>query len=67
MKDSEEQEDDNGEGEERRGTVIEEGRSTSGRKEGRKGSWKEGGFTARSQVVAEHGRTISTWRPIPPR
>lgn len=47
--------------------VTEEGRSASGRKEGRKGSLKEGGFTAGSQVVAGHGRTISTWRPVPPR
>lgn len=43
--------------------VTEEGRSALGRKEGR----KEGGFTAGSQVVAGHGRTISTWRPVPPR
>lgn len=33
--------------------------------EGRKEGILEGGFTARSQVVAGYGRTISTW-PIPP-
>lgn len=45
----------------------EEGRKEGRRKEGRKGFWKEGGFTAGSQVVAGHSRTISTWRPVPPR